>query len=413
MALNRWIAKQLSTKQIGTGTVTAYDVATTYKATIGSKVISTIGVGGSTNTTAAALYALMTASTEPEFQEVTWTNATNVITGTSKVAGRPFVVTFSVTAGTGTISGATTTANTSPNDVADVLNWSAGSLPVNGDDVLLDLGGTAQGMKWGLNALSGVTLNSFTRRKSFTGKIGLPELNVDGNSYTEYRGTELQFGLQGAFLALFEQTSSDSAAGHKLNTGATQTTLTVLGDGASRPIGSESLWWRGTSASNAVNCENGSLAVSVVFGATNPSTIATLSVDGSSVRCGAGVTLTTLNNLSGTVELNNSVTTITQQAGKTTVKGSATVGTCTIYGGSVVYMSTGTITTLTVGSAGTIDFSQDNRTRTVTNKASMYRGSTLIDTAATTIGMQFQTIGCKVSDCRIDYGMNHSYTTAA
>ena len=70
MATKRWKGGALAVSQVGTFTLTAYDVLTTYKITINGKVVSVLGQGGTTATTATALQAALTASTIPEFTKV-------------------------------------------------------------------------------------------------------------------------------------------------------------------------------------------------------------------------------------------------------------------------------------------------------------------------------------------------------
>lgn len=412
MPTNRWLPKQKKTAQVVTTTITAADAGTTYKILIGSKFYTSLGLATVT-LIATDLYTQLIASTEPEFQRITWTNpSAGVVKGVAKIAGTPFTVVFSVSGGAGTLSQVATTANTSPNDINDALNWTLGATPVNGDDVLFDVGGTNESALWNLGALSAITANSITRKRSFKGRIGLPEINTDASPFTEYLATEFALGLQGAFAVLIEQPSSDRPEQIKLNTGTTQTTLTIQGDSPGS-INSECLWWRGTHASNVVNVEGGSLAVAPV--ASSAATIATLTAKGVAVRLGSGVTLATFNNLGATAEIAGTFTTLTQQGGSTTQRGNAiNLTTCTVQGGRFTYMATGTITTMVIGSAGVVDFTKDNRARTVTNKISGYRGATLLDTAGSTIaaGVSYQAIGCKQSDLRFDFGPNHSFTVA-
>lgn len=416
MATNRWVSKAVKRAQVDTLTVTAYDVGTTYKVTIGNKTISTVGTGGTTATTAAALAALLQASTDGEFQEIQWayTSGNSFITGTANVTGKPFTLTFTVSGGTGTVSLAHTTTNSSPNDVNDGLNWSAGTIPANGEDVIIDFGDENQSLKWNLDALSAVTLNSLTRRRTFTGRAALDEINTDGTPYTEYRATEFTFGLQGAFKLLIEQPGSDGAAWWKINSGTTKALLRVQGDGPGS-LYAEALWWRGTNVNNTVTAENASLAVAPVN--SNAATWLTMDATNSSVRCGDTVTQATLTNNGSTIELNSALTTLVHStAGGTTLcKGTGALGTATLDGGSLVYWSTGTITTLTLGVGTAFDCSGDPRARTITNKVNLYAGSVFNDPAGTCIagGLSVQTVKCGIETVRINVGSNHSYAITA
>ncbi len=409
MTLQRWVAKQKKTAQVDTVTITAADVTTTYKITIGNKVVSTLGAA-TTALTAAALQAALAASQDGEFQEIAWTNPTaapTTVVGTAQTWGKPFTLSATVSGGAGTLSLTHTTVNTSPNDVNDAANWSS-AVPVNGDSVLIDFGGPAESLWWNLGSLAAVTLVAFTRRRGFTGSIGLPEINTDGTEYTEYRATEFAFNTQTTFLVTVEQPSSDGAGQIKLNTGSTQTVLNVLGDGAGS-LGSEALWWRGTHASNVVNAKSCSLAIAPVN--ANSAVVPTLNADNSTVRCGSGLTLTTLNNRGSTVELHGSLTTLTQRAGTTVMYESGAVTTATIHSAGVLFWcSDGTITTLTLGLSSRADFSIDARARTITNKVNMYGGSVLNDPAASLIagGFSYLMVECEQSQITINQGPGRS-----
>src|SRR5258708_1374747 len=117
-----WIANALAVKQVYTIQVTAYDVGTTYKVTINGKVVFTIAAGG-VNATATALQVALAASTIPEFLEVTWTVATDTVTGTAVTAGKPFTAVGAASGGTGTVSVTAVTANTGPNNWDNTANW--------------------------------------------------------------------------------------------------------------------------------------------------------------------------------------------------------------------------------------------------------------------------------------------------
>jgi hypothetical protein len=415
MSLNRWISKQVSVKQVDTITITAADVATTYKVTINGKVISTLGQATTALTAAALAAALNTATaTEGEFARIVWTNPTaapTTVVATAGTAGTPFTLTATVSGGAGTLSLTHTTPNQSPNDIADVLNWSLGVLPIAGDDVLVDFGGAAQSMLWNLQQFAAVAFNSFVRRKTAKGlRIGLSEINTDAQPFTEYLTTEFALNMQGTFLITIELAAGERAETVKINGGTTQTTLLIRGD-APGALYSEQVWFRGTHASNVVNLEGGSLAVAPVN--HNAATVATANVKSGALRCGDNVTFTTLNNLGGTVELNNNITTVTQLGGSTMIKGSATVTTLTVNGGKVDYRSTGTITTASVGSNGTLDFSQDNRARTITNTVNIYAGGSYLDKAGTTLTCVIKTVNCGWDDCRIRLGPGHTFSISA
>ena len=410
MALNRWMPRQKKVSQINTLTPAAVDIGDTFTVTINTKAITFTATVATVANVTAGLVALLQASAEPEFARITWTDSTTLITATAKVAGTPFTQTSSSTGGT--LTTATPTANKSPNDVNDALNWTDG-IPTNGDDILIDLPGIENSMYWNLGALTAVTVASITRRLSAKGaKIGLPEVNRQGAAYSEYLATEFDIGMQTGFTVLIEVDPTDAAESIKLNTNTTQTTLTVRGSSAAG-IGNEVVWWRGSHASNVVNVENSSLAIGPVN--NNAATVATLNVQSATVRVGAGVTLGVINNNRGQLKSNAGFTTLTQLDGSIVVEGNAlNITTATIQGGTFDYRAIGTITTMTLGSRGKAEFGNDNRARIITNTINAYKGASFNDPAATTIagGLDITPVGCGINDIKVNVGPSRTFTVA-
>ena len=193
MATTRWKGGAGSVPQVTTVTLTAYDVATTYKLTVGSKVISVAGQGGTVITTATALVAAWAASTAGEVAGISADNAggtSATITLTADTPGVPFTVTSSVTGGTGTIGAATTTqAATGPHHWDNAANWSGGAVPASGDTVFFDR--SDYPVQYGL-AQSAVTLAALYVSADYAQDIGLAEVNTEGStSHVEYRPTYL------------------------------------------------------------------------------------------------------------------------------------------------------------------------------------------------------------------------------
>lgn len=355
--------------------------------------------------------ALWNAENEGECEEITAADGTTVLTLTADESGTPFTVTS--TSSAGSFTSANTTANVSPNDLNNGTNWSNSStVPAAGDDVIIDAGGDNESIWWNLGALSAVTVATFTRRRGFTGRIGLDEYNTDNqDSYFEYRATELALGMTSM---LIEQPASDGTGQLKFNGGSVQTALTILGDGPSA-IGSEQCWWRGTHASNIVNVSNGSLAVAPVIGSS--AVIATLRAENSTVRLGQGCTLTTVTSVASTVEINSSVTTFTQNESTATLyaKKAAAITTLTLNGGTLVWQSSGTITTLTPGPGVTMDFSQGSGAVTITNQVTFQAGTIFNDPEGrvTFSGGWKLGPGVKLTDCPgLNFGPGRTYSVS-
>jgi hypothetical protein len=121
-----WKGKAPAVAQVSTVQVTGYDASTSYRLTVGGIVIAVNGTTDA-NGTAAALAAAWNASTHPYCTGVTASSNTSTVTLTADTAGVPFVVTSSVSGGTGTIGSVTLgTASAGPNDFTTAANWENG-----------------------------------------------------------------------------------------------------------------------------------------------------------------------------------------------------------------------------------------------------------------------------------------------
>ena len=353
MSRNRWLGAQGLTAQVVTVQITAADVTTTYKITMGSRVVSVLGLG-SASLTAAALQAALAASSFGEFAEVTWSVSTDTVTGTARTAGTPFTATSSVSGGAGTIgSVTTTTANKSPNDFNDAVNWSAGTVPAGTEDV--DIDNSSIPIWWNLGALSAVTLTSLNIPASYSGAIGLPEVNSLGsNSFEEYRATYLAIAATTVNVGV----GSGPGIGRlKLNTGTAQTTINLwLTGGALDATPGEVFLWKGTHASNVVNNYRGSFAAGAFAGelatiATFRNGFVTDQASDALSRMGGGCTLTTVTIGGGQLEMNSAATTVNLDAGVLTTQGSGAITTLNATSGTHNHLSSGTITTYNMGPA--------------------------------------------------------------
>jgi len=409
MAIVRWVGKAAKIKQVVTLTVGSSTVGHTFITTINGKSYTYTAVGGDTTTTiATAILALLTASTEGEFTKVAWTSAAAVVTGTAKNAGEPFTVTLS---GTGTYTLATPTANSSPSDVNNALNYSGGALPANLDDLYLDNSDVP--LLWNLSALSGVTLTSLTIAASFTANIGLAKQNTDeAESFAEYRQDYWQIGATTITVGNGPGAGSPMI---KLDTLAIACTINVVSTGASADNALKALVWKGTNAANALNIMGGSVDVAPYGGEV--ATIATLRVgiganQDPDVRTGAGVTLTTVLQQNGTLEQGGGCTTFTKDGGTATIL-NGSITTLDNREGDVFYQGAGTITTANVGGNARLDFSRDKRARTITNLVNLYEGATFWDPSGTvTLTAGFKTHKCTLEEVTVNVGNDRTYTVA-
>lgn len=410
MASNVWVASQLKQAQVNTITPANVNIGNTFTVTINSKAYTFTATAATVANVTAGLVALLQASPEGEFTEITWADNTTSIGATSATPGVSFTQTSAATGGTATLVTSTTKANKSPSDVNDALNWSLGAVPGNGDDVYFD-GTAVTDALYNLSALSAVTLASLNISNAYTGSIGLPKQNANG--YTEYRSD--YFAIS-ATLVFIGDTQGSGSGRIKINLGTVQSAIIVNNTGTGTEVNLEALLLKGTHASNTAVVNGGSVGFAVFGGETTTLTSLTIAQgDGgdtqpSAVRCGEGCTLTTVVHSSGKLVLSSAVTTFTVNGGTVTMFGTSadTIGTLSLWGGVFSLWSTGTITTLKVGSGATLDCSQDPRARTVTNSTIFSGGSVLDPSASITWTNAALLSGARLGDVTIDVGPNRN-----
>lgn len=291
-----------------------------------------------------------------EHAEITATVSGSVVTLTHDTAGVPFTLSVTeTTAGSGTATETTATTATGPNFADNVDNWDTGSLPVATDDVFFD--NSAVSVLYALEAFSGVAFASVTIDASYTGTIGLPSQNAAG--YVEYRATYFQVGATTITIGRGRGQGSNRI---KIDNEASQATIVVESTGPATGD-MEAFLWKGTNINNSLEVHEGTVGVAVFGGET--ATISTLLNTSGTVRLGAGVTVTTITNRVGNLELYSDVTTLTSDGGSVLVGGDATVMTVNLDNGRLEYESSGTITTANIGS--TFDVAGDASARTITN----------------------------------------------
>jgi hypothetical protein len=291
-----------------------------------------------TSDTAALVAAGLQAAAvlmDAEFTEITFTVASTKITATG-TAGVPFTMTVAELSSSGTIATTTTQAATGPNHWNNAANWSTGAVPVNSDEVFLEVDTAA--IYYGFP--TGLELTSFAMS---AGSVGLPDQNALG--YVEYRARYLTIGT-----ATLLVTGGDLV---RINTGVIEVTATVNTSGAVDLIS--------TSSDSIVNVLSGtcrllpSAADTGAFSAVRVNAAASLYV-------GPGTTIATLRTAGQTI-IDGGVVSLQIDGGTCTLRGTTT--TVTITDGEFVYSTSDTITTLNLN-GGTVNCGEDIRARTIT-----------------------------------------------
>ena len=187
-----------------------------------------------------------------EFSAMTATASASVVTIVGDVAGVSHVISaVTETSVSGTATLANTVVATGPQFADNVLNWIEGSIPITGDDVVVN--GPFK-ILYGFAAFAAVVPASLTigERCTDATQIGLPFLNAAG--VIEYRGTELTISptiinVRGA------------AGLVKINCAAAVFTANIYASGATRETGFSPIQLRGTNIANVVNAFGGNVSV--------------------------------------------------------------------------------------------------------------------------------------------------------
>lgn len=379
----------------------------------------------------AAAWNALSASAYPEFAEITAAATSGgALTLTADTAGKPFTVTASTTESNGgaadsqTFARTASVANSGPNCADVTTNWSGGT-PVDGDDVVIGAGSSS--ILYGLD-LSSVTPASISISQGFTGKIGLPEVNKDlaTSPYYEYRETYLKFGNSGDATNIAVSIGSGDGSGSqrlKLDTGSSQATINVLNSGSPESTGAKAIYWKGTHASNSLTVSKGSIGVAALAGES--ATLLTLNVGYKTnvagdcdVLLGSGVTLTdaTIKQSGGSLTTNSATSgtaTITQTDGKLTLNSGGQVG-LSVLGGECIYNSTGTLGGAPVVSGnGHLNFSQDLRSKAVTNAVEVYGPNARVSDPFKTVATLVLDLNQTANSANLSIGSNLRITRGA
>ena len=410
MSTNIWLGNAPVVAQVATATFGVYDATTTRKITIGGVVVSALDTGGTLTAALTALAVVLNASTHPYFSAITWTSSATQITGTAKIPGVSFTFAGSVSGGTGTCTNAYTvaTANQGPCDWSTASNWSTGTVPVNGDDVIIK--DCKTNICFGLNQ-SAVTLNTLRVMQSFTGLLGMNRqvftTSADGNTnnsnYVEYQPLYLQVGLQGTkYASVGEDYSTGTApSGSRrimIDFGTSQGTVDIQ-QTASNSSESARPAVRIKANSASLNCfvRSAQGGFGVAADQSNETStigkmeISDTSTNGSKVVTGPGVTMTTWEQYGGTniMQAAATVATVNMKGGTLQTEGTFALTTVNMYSGATLNSnSTGTIGALNLY-GGTANFRESNIARTVTSVVFQLQstGSIIADgTVLTVIG---------------------------
>ncbi len=412
MTTKRWLGSAYSVNDLWTVSLSGTVISQTYTMMINSKSV-TYTAGGSDTVTIilSALAAAWNASTIVEFTEATATalpagGPYTSMTITGDTAGNPLTISMS-TGGGATFSIAHTTSATGPNDFTNGQNWSGGSAPANSDTLVFDNG--SANCSFNINSsLTGITM---LVNPGYSGKIGLPQINVNGQtSYNEYRTTNLT--LAGGTVTINCPTLQQC----NLAFGSNTSTVRVLSTGARLNTYIPVVLITGGNGSSELDVSKGDVGIAFYQGQTanfptiKTGYIASVQTD-AVVTCGAGSTLGTIVKNGGVMTVSANSTTITQDigGGTLTLTDSVTVTTLNVYAGTVAMNTSGTVGTVNLYGSATLTLDGDPRGKTITNPINVYSPSVSVTDTAKTVNSGIMSLAMNgVPSCNFFHGGNSS-----
>jgi len=404
MGTVRWEGKAIPVKQESTITIAGTWVAAdTVTVTMNGKAL-TLTVGTDVAVTAVALgikemwngtaqsqtgySASETGDNVPEFAEVTADSSAGVVTLVAdSTVGKPFTVATTKVSTAGTVADATTVNADGPHQLDSDNNWDTGSAPTGADDVVWDDGFVD--VLYGLDAFAAIQFNSITIEKGYTGKIGLPLVNVDGTPYPEYRERYCKMHTTGSTCNV-NVGGGDGTGSSRLffDFGSGQVAVNVTDTATPEATDTPTFTFIGTNSSNTLTITKGSVGCAVIAGEICDVANISTSFDSNQASdvdlvLGPGVDMnsTVITQNGGTIvnECSDTLPELDLLAGIFTHRGGPlTLANCE--GGTLSYETDQTLAELIVGSNATADFSKDLRSKTV-SKADVFENGTIKDPA--------------------------------
>lgn len=394
MAIKIFTGNAALVTDVWTFTVVTYSNATVLGITCNGKTVSITlsGSGYTAATAAAALQALLAASTYGEFLEYTWTVSDAVITGTARVSGVPGTFTNASTGGTaGTLSNST--AASGPNFLSVAANWTGGTLPTNSDSVVFDrFSPSALYGLTALSALTGLTIETI----DFPNSIGLPAVRGSANGfdpnsgggYPEYRTRYMLLSAGTPTLNIGRGSLVPTRVNIEFGGSAAATAVNVFGSAPPAAGEVASVFIQGLTGMDALNVTQGWVGVAAEIGQTGGFTVVRIGSEDNPntdahVHFGAGATVPSIENQSGSSTSEVTVTALTMRSRAIQHRQTAgSISGSTVQGGLLLFESPGSLTIAASGKAR-VDFSRDPRPKTIASGSTFEDDASLFDPAGT------------------------------
>lgn len=429
MAAKTWIGNAIAVSQITNWLFEAtWEATDIINITINGKTVSMVAGSTTITTIVTALATFLAAQTDLDFYAVVWTAESDVLVGTARVAGVPFVCTVATTETGGgaadaqTINGATSSTGTAtqvatgPNWLSDIDNLSTGAILANGDDAIFDM--SAVNCSYALDQTA-VTLATLNAPAAYTGRVGLKRYGPTSGVATltsRYEYLERYLKIKSPIVNIGYGEGAGTAQFY-LDLLTTATAI-VINKTAVPSDGTESaVKLLAVHANNTLIVNRGRVGV-----ADEPGQVSTFSsiklgqastVSDARLVLGESVTVTTIEVNGGTLISRSGCTTLNVRGGIAYLEDDAVFTTINQDAGRIYYKSNGTITNLYLGPDAIFDCSQDLKGRTITNLF-MSAGATFSDPYGTcTITNGIDLVRCSLSDVTINRPDNRTWTESA
>lgn len=386
--------------------VTTAQVATTIKQAFNGETLTD---------TSASVSPSQGIQEVPQFTEFVATVSSSTVTFTGVTAGKPVTMSAAENSSSGGITfTASATAATGPSHADNADNFSGAAVLADNDNFIVDA--NSVDILYGLSAACQPATVRITQAN--TGKVGLANVNEDGDSYPEYRTKYLTFDDNSVNCVYTIGEGLGQGSGRiRIDAGAGQATFNVVGRARRELAGVPQVLFVGTNTSNAFLVPNGDLGIA--FFAGESANVASLTVGSeqggdAEVFCGVGVTFNSgsVKVVSGKLTTHSAIATVNQYGGSWQ-HFAGTVTTCNVWKGTLALKNPAalTLTNLALGQGAILDLTESGATVTVTNEATLYSGCEIKDPyGRLAFGAGFRLEGAKLSDAKLNLGNDRVYT---
>jgi hypothetical protein len=211
MANKRWLGTATAVAQVRTTEITGAAAGSTITTTLTAEDGSTQSVVATmTNSTLADQATVyrnaLAASSQSEFQKLTYSVDGAVVTITASLAGRPFSMSITGTTGSASASNTAVTANAGPHDFKTAANFDPSGVPASQD--ILQFTDGASDVLYGLDN-NAVSLNQLIVTRGYRGNIGTNtsplKISTNGSgdpNSLDLAGSGFYYNFEGTYTAL-------------------------------------------------------------------------------------------------------------------------------------------------------------------------------------------------------------------